>query len=278
MVPKVYVIVLNWNGWSDTAACLSSLQQLSYENFRVVVVDNDSTDDSCARLRAAFPWANVVEAGKNLGFAGGCNFGMRPALVDGAEFVWLLNNDTTVAPDALTALVDKALSAPDIGAVGSAIYCAHDPEQLESWGGGRINFILGRSRPLLMPVADERVEFITGASLLLSRKVIETVGQLDEGFFMYWEDADYCLRLRDAGWRLAVAGQSKVWHKGSASIGKRSVRMDTCFNASAVRFFDRHARVPIVPLGVGIGLRLVKRIVARDWERVRAVWAGANVL
>jgi len=274
--PTIAVIVVNWNGWRDTSACLSSLQYLNYDNFRVVVVDNGSTDDSCARLRDAFPRVEVIETGKNLGFAGGCNVGIRRAMDDGAEFAWLLNNDTTVDPDALNALVDKAVSGVDIGAVGSAIYTANDPERLEAWGGGHINFCLGRSRHFVVPVADEKVQFITGASLLLPRKAIETVGELDEGFFMYWEDADYCFRLRSAGWRLGVAGQSKIWHKGSASVGKRSARMDTYFNASAVRFFERHATAPVVPVWVGIGLRLLKRVSARDWERVRAVWAGAN--
>jgi GT2 family glycosyltransferase len=278
LVSKVCLILLNWNGWRDTSACLSSLQHLNYENCRIVVVDNGSTDDSCARLRNAFPSVEVIQTGKNLGFAGGCNVGIRQALEDGAEFVWLLNNDTTVDPEALSTLVDKAISQVDIGAVGSAIYFADDRGRLEAWGGGRINFLLGRSRHFVASVADERVQFITGASLLLRRNAIEVVGQLDEGFFMYWEDADYCFRLRRAGWRLAVAGQSKVWHKGSASVGKRSARMDTYFNASAVRFFERHACVPLVPLSVGIGLRLLKRVAARDWERVRAVWAGVSGL
>jgi GT2 family glycosyltransferase len=153
---------------------------------------------------------------------------------------------------------------------------ASDPSRLEAWGGGHINFWLGRSRHFIAPVADDKVQFITGASLLIPRKIIETIGELDEGFFMYWEDADYCFRLRSAGWRVAVAGESKIWHKGSASVGKRSARMDTYFNASAVRFFARHASAPLVPLWVGIGLRLLKRAAARDWERVRAVWAGAS--
>jgi GT2 family glycosyltransferase len=274
----VNVVVLNWNGWRDTSACLSSLQQLRYPNYHVIVVDNGSSDGSVSRIREQFPTVELIETGRNLGFAAGCNAGITRSLAQGADYVWLLNNDTTVEPFALQGLVDKAISDPRIGAVGSAIYVAADPERLEAWGGGRVNFWLGRSRHLLEPVSDEQIQFITGASLLLPRTVIEAQGVLDEGFFMYWEDADYCFRLRRAGWTLAVAGQSKVWHKGSASIGRGSATMDTYFNASAARFFRRHAWAPGVPLWTGVSLRLAKRVIARDWDKVRAVWIGANDL
>ncbi len=269
------MIVLNWNGWNDTAACLSSLQRLNYPNYRVTVVDNRSTDDSVSRLQTQFPTVDLVENDKNVGFAGGCNIGIARSLAEGADYVWLLNNDTTVDAEALQRLVDKAISDSRIGAVGSAIYSAEVPERLEAWGGGRVNFWLGRSMHFVKPVGDEKIQFITGASLLLPRTVIETLGLLDEGFFMYWEDADYCFRVRRAGWRLAVSGQSKVWHKGSASVGRRSAKMDTYFNTSAARFFLKHAWMPSVPLWTGVTLRLAKRAVVGDWDRVRAVWAGA---
>jgi GT2 family glycosyltransferase len=275
LAPSVNIIVLNWNGWNDTCTCLSSLQQLSYSNYRVIVVDNGSTDDSAARIRQQFPDVEVVATGKNLGFAAGCNVGIARSLVERADYAWLLNNDTTVDSGALRGLVDKAMSDSQIGAVGSAIYSMDDRNQLEAWGGGRINFWLGRSRHLVEPASDDKVQFITGASLLLPRQAIESIGLLDEGFFMYWEDADYCFRLRRAGWKLSVAGQSKIWHRGSASVGKASAKMDAYFNASAARFFERHSRASAIPLWTGVSLRLAKRVAAEDWERVRAVWKGA---
>src|SRR5579863_8615618 len=106
--PKVSVIVLNWNGGNDTVGCLSSLQRLNYENCSVIVIDNGSTDDSPALIREAFPDVELLETGQNLGFAGGCNVGIRRALAQRADFIWLLNNDTTVHPDALNAMVEKA--------------------------------------------------------------------------------------------------------------------------------------------------------------------------
>jgi GT2 family glycosyltransferase len=271
---KVTVVLLNWNEWHHTSVCLSSLQQLDYPNFDVVVIDNGSKDDSAARIRQTFPWAKLIENGKNLGFTGGCNAGIRYAQEQGSDFIWLLNNDTMVDPDALRAMVEKAQTDPKIGAVGSVIYFMDEPTHLQCWGGGCVNFWLGKAEHYLKEIADDKIEFITGCSLLLSRAAIDEVGALDEGFFIYWEDADISFRLRRAGWRLAVAGRSKVWHKGSTSIGKGNISSYQNFNASAARFFKRYAPIPIFSFWMGFGMRLAKRIVAADWERAGAIWTG----
>jgi GT2 family glycosyltransferase len=271
---KVTVVLLIWNEWHHTLACLSSLQQLDYPTFDVVVIDNGSTDDSAVRIRETFPWVKLIENGKNLGFSGGCNVGIKYAQQQGSDFIWLLNNDTTVDPGALRAMVKKAQSDPRIGAVGSLIYFMDEPTRLQCWGGGYVSFWLGRSGHFLKEVEDDKVEFITGCSLLLSRAAINEVGPLDEGFFMYWEDADICFRLRRAGWLLVVAVNSKLWHKGYTSIGKGKVSSYGNFNASAARFFRKHAPAPLYSVWVGFALRLGKRIVAGDRERLRATWNG----
>jgi len=273
-LPKVIVVVLNWNNYTDTASCLSSLRQLHYDNCEVVVVDNGSTDDSASQIRNAFPEVSVIETNSNLGFAAGCNVGIRYALGRDSHFIWLLNNDTVVDPEALQTLIDKATSDERMGAVGSAIYVMDDPTRLEAWGGGHVNVWLGRSRQFLVPVHDSSIDFITGASMLIAREAIEQVGVLSEQFFMYWEDADFCYRLRDANWKIGVAGESKVWHKGSASVGKASVCLDSYFNASAARFFRKHAPIPSWPIWIGCCLRLGKRALQGNWEKVRAVLAA----
>jgi GT2 family glycosyltransferase len=273
--PSVYIILVQWNGWSETTACLSSLESLAYENRNVIVVDNGSTDDSVVHIRQRFPWANVVLTGKNLGFSGGCNAGLHRALAEGADYVWLLNNDAIAHPGALDALVDKAETDSRIGAVGSAIYSMEEPTQLQAWGGGYVNFWMGRARHFRKPVSDEKVQYITGASLLIRRRVLETVGLLDDEIFLYWEDPEYCWRLRRAGWRLAVAGESKIWHKGM-STSRRNPKLDMFYNASAVRFFRQHSPTPLLSLSVGSFLRIAKQLMVGDWRRARAIWAGVN--
>jgi len=271
---QVYVLLLNWNNWKDTNDCLASLQALDYDNWKALVLDNGSTDGSVQRIRERFPEVEIMELGENLGFAKGNNAGIRVALERGADYVWLLNNDTVVDPRALSAMVERAEADPKIGAVGSAIYYMEEPTRLQAWGGGNVNFWLGQGRHFESPVSDDKLQFITGASLLLRRSALNEVGLLDEGFFIYWEDTDYCFRLRRSGWRLAVAEKAKLWHKESASIRNRSARKDTLSFKSAVRFFARHSPVPLISVGIGMSLRLAQRAVMGDWKRALAIWAG----
>lgn len=276
MKPKVYIVLVHWNSWNDTSTCLAALESLSYSNHKVIVSDNGSVDDSVSRIRQRFPWAEVILNGQNLGFPGGSNAGIRRALTEGADYVWLLNNDAVPDPAALDALVDKAESDRQIGAVGSAIYWMERPAELQAWGGGYVNFWLGRTRQFLRPVADDRVQYITGASLLIPRRVLETVGLLDEEIFLYWDDPEYCWRLRRAGWKLAVAGNSKIWHKGMSAYGRKNPKLDTFYNNSAARFFSQHSPTPLLSLAMGTGLRIAKRLISGDWERAQAIWTGAR--
>jgi len=259
--PAIWIILLNWHGWQDTIACLDSLVSLDYTNYRVLVVENGSTDDSVARIRAAHPEVPILETGRNLGFSGGCNVGVRRALEEGADYIWLLNNDTTVDPHALTAMVAVAETDPGVGAVGSVLYYLDNPKDIQAWGGGRGGFWSGRTRHHLGPVPGARLHYLTAASILLRRRALEEVGLLDENtFFMYWEDTDFSFRLRKAGWRLAVADQSIVLHREHAATGKGSPLLDYYFNASAVRFFRRYALIPAWPISIGVLGRLAKRV------------------
>jgi GT2 family glycosyltransferase len=273
---KAYVLVLNWNNWEDTNDCLASLKSLDYDDWKLIVIDNGSTDGSVGRIRERFPEVEIMELGDNCGFAKGNNAGIRVALERGAEYVWLLNNDTTVDPNSLSALVKRAETDPKIGAVGSAIYYAREPERLQVWGGGNIDFWLGRSRHFIRPVADRRIQYLMGASLLLRRPILKSLGLLDEGFFMFWEDSDYGFRLRKAGLILAVAPESKVLHKGSGSFENGSVLLDAYFTRSAARFFRKHAAFPLFAFGVSVARRSLKRIILGRWNNLQAVWSAAR--
>ena len=259
--PLVAIVILNWHGWRDTIACLDSLAGLDYSNYRVLVVDNGSTDDSVARIRAARPEVPIIETGRNLGFSGGCNVGIRRALEDGADYVWLLNNDTTVDPQALRAMVTVAEADLKIGAVGSVLYYMDNPDQVQAWGGGEVSFWSGRARNHLTSVPNMRLHYLTGASMLICRMALEEVGLLDENrFFMYWEDTDFCFRLRKAGWDLAVADQSIVLHKEHAATGKGSPLLGYYFNESAALFFRRYAPIAVWTISIGTLGRLGKRV------------------
>lgn len=270
--PQVTVVVLNWNGWADTLRCLSSLQTLAEPAPRTVLVDNHSSDGSVAKIRKVFPALEILETPANLGFGGGCNVGMRHAMADGADYIWLINSDATVAPHTLSAMLDVAERQPTLGAVGSVIYEQSDPERIELWGGGQVNLWLGRSRPLKAPA---ELAFVSGASMLLRVNALCQVGLFDDqSFFMYWEDTDLGFRLRQHGWRLATATHSRVWHKGSGSLGKGSPTIDAYFVCSALRFFRRHAPWPWLASACLVASMLTKRLVHGQWARVHAVWRG----
>lgn len=254
--PSVSIVLVNWNRPTDTIACLDSLRSLTYRNFYTIVVDNDSSDDSVQRIAAAHPEAQLLRSASNIGFSGGCNIGIRQGLETGADHIWLLNNDTKVEPDALTEMVDVAESDVRIGAVGSILYYMDRPEQIQAWGGGTINLWTGRSRHRRR-AGD--LDYITGASMLLRKEALNSVGLLDDGFFLYWEDTDLCFRIRAAGWRLAVAERSHVFHKESASSGRGSSQQNRYFNTSALRFHRKHAMLPFFPILLGIYLPRLSR-------------------
>ncbi|MGK9451004.1 glycosyltransferase family 2 protein [Acidithiobacillus caldus] len=258
--PIVYIILLNWNGWQNTAACLDSLKRLEYANYHVLMVDNGSSDDSVVHIRASHPGVTILETGRNLGYSGGCNVGIRRALEEDADYVWLLNNDTIVDPNALSAMVRTAEADTRVGAVGSVLYYLDNPERIQAWGGGRVFFWTGRSRHILNPVHGAGPHYLTGTSILLRRHALDDTGLLDEKtFFMYWEDVDFSFRLRKAGWRLAVADKSIVLHREHAATGKHSPLLDYYYSESAALFFRRYAPIPAWPIFIGVLGRLAKR-------------------
>lgn len=269
---RVEVVVLNWNGWRDTLACLASLQRLNYPNFGLIVVDNGSTDGSQSHIEAHIPGLKVLQTGANLGFGGGCNAGIRQALEQGADYIWLINSDTTVDANALTELVRLADAQVFVGAVGSVLYEADQPDQIQLWGGGRVGLWRGLSRHQASPAP---LDFVSGASMLLRREAIEQVGMFDtQTFFMYWEDSDLGFRLRQAGWQLAVAEKSRVWHKLSASLGQGSRQLDVYFTQSGVRFLRRYAPAPGVSIVMMVGRMLIKRVMMAEFDRAKSVLNG----
>jgi GT2 family glycosyltransferase len=268
----VTCIVVNWNRWKDTIECLNALKECTYTNLSLIVVDNGSTDDSVAQIRAAFPGVLLLESGRNLGFAGGNNVGICRGLAT-ADYVWLLNNDTKPAPDALSALVAKANSDEQIGAVSSICYYADSPNKVQVWGGARVNLWFGYCRNATEPHNDEWFDALYGASMLIRRASLEDVGLLDQGFFFYCEETEFCLRLRKRGWRIAAAPDSIVLHKAGASSGTSALR-DRYFTASGLRVLRLHSPAPSMGMAFFLTLRMARRLLTFNFSRCRSVWAG----
>lgn len=272
--PRVTCIVLNWNGWQDTIECLDALKACTYQDLTVIVVDNASTNDSVVRIGVAHPDILLLESGANLGFAGGNNIGVRYALSHGAEYVWLLNNDTKPAPHALSALVTKALTDTGIGAVGSVCYNADEPMTVQAWVGARVNLWIGYVRNSTVPQEDAWFHALYGTSMLIACTAIHDVGLLDEGFFLYWEETEFCLRLRKKGWRIAAAPDSRVLHKLHASTGGNAIILDRYQTASGLRILGLHSPAPSLASFLFLAMRFVRRLLRLQFARCRSVWEG----
>jgi hypothetical protein len=276
MNPPVACIVLNWNGWRDTLDCLKALKECTYPELTIILVDNGSTDDSIAKIRAAHPEILVLESGKNLGFAGGNNIGIRYALAHGADYVWLLNNDTKPAPDALAGLVARARMDSRVGAVASICYYAHEPSTVEAWAGARVNLWIGYGRNSMVPRSDDWFHSLNGTSMLIARVALEDVGLLDEGFFLYWEDTEFCLRLRKQGWRIAAAPDSQVLHKVNASTRGNRLILDRYQTTSGLRLLQLHSPMPRLASCLFLGMRFTHRLFRFQLARCASVWSGVQ--
>jgi len=242
---KVFIIIPNWNLKDDTIICVRSVLAGSYAQQRVVVVDNGSSDGSVEALSEHFGEAiDLIVSCENIGFAAAVNLGIRYALSQGADWVLILNNDTTVAPDMLEQLMAVATSRPDIGILGPAIFYYNQPDRVwhlgdrhPSWSPipFRISANILQTEKGILPV-----NYVTGCGMLIRREVFQTIGMFDEGYFMYYEDADFCRRAEQAGFSIACVPAARMWHKVSGSTrGDISYQL-YLKTRSRVRFYRRH--------------------------------------
>ena len=270
---KVNIIILNWNGWIDTINCVNSIHNsVKDTSFEIIVIDNNSSDDSIAHIKSAFPEVEIICNDDNLGYGGGCNVGLNHSINDDVDFVWLLNNDTIVNPDSLWELVKLAKSDPHIGIVGSVIYFMENPDTVQAWGGGYINFWSGSVKHIYNKKDAFKLQYITGASMLIRISALKEVGIFDEGsYFMYWEDADLCFRFVEKDWRLAVAEKSIILHKESSSFRNNHHLLVRYFNQSAVAFFCKFYRFCIIPVIIGLSGRLAMRITHKDFTGFKEI-------
>ncbi|QXE92340.1 glycosyltransferase family 2 protein [Geomonas subterranea] len=325
-----YVILVNYNGWRDTLECLETLLRSEYRDFRVVVCDNGSTDNSLERIGAwaagtepaqvggryarlaaspldrPIPFVRygkaaaeaggdrdenapliLVECGANLGFAGGNNVGLRYALARGCDWVWLLNNDTVVEPQALGNLVDRLAGTPGAGICGSTLLLYGEPSRVQALGGGwycrwlGLAWHLGRLGRWPQRVDRDQVErrmsYPVGASMLVSADFLREVGLMCEEYFLFFEELDWVLRSRGR-FRMLYAPDSVVYHKVGGAIGtsshpgRKSLACDY-WNIRNRIFFTRRwypAALPTVYLTLA-GALLTRALLGK-WDRVAMIF------
>jgi GT2 family glycosyltransferase len=248
--PSIAIIVLNWNGRDLTLDCLRSLEGVTTPNLRTILVDNASSDGTVEAVRRRYDARiTIIQNAENLGFAAGNNAGIRRALDDGADHILLLNNDTVVAEDFVDRLLEPMVGTPDIGITAPKIYYA-EPEKQIWFAGGEISMWRGVAKHTGIREMDRGqydtahdIDYATGCAFLARRTVFEKIGDLDPGYRAYFEDADFCVRARQAGFRIRYVPAAHVWHRISASTGGQLSRRKASRKlASSRRFFARYAR------------------------------------
>lgn len=262
--PSVYIIILNYNGDDDTIACLESLSCNDYPNYKTVVVDNASPNGSEARLREYQRRSGrdfvLIQSGANLGFSGGNNVGIRYALEQGADYIWLLNNDTEIEPDALSKLVNKIETNPAIGICGSKLVYHHDRTRVQGLGG-TYSQLTGVVGTILDEAELGRLRYVIGASMLFRSAVFREFGLLSEDYFLYYEEIDIAERIKSK-YRLAVAVDSVIYHKGGASIGNETELSHYYMLRNNLRVAWKYNKV-FFPL---VFLRIVWHILSPRWS------------
>lgn len=227
MNPSVAIIIVNWNSYEVTSQCLESLKTIIYNNYEIIVVDNGSSDHSGDTLKKSFPEITLLKNDVNEGFTGGNNRGIHYALNKEFNYLLLLNNDTVVTNDFLTVLINSIESSPKVGAVQPKIMFNRERDVIWSAGGTLNNFLfLTKTRgeneiDRGQYNARWNPEWITGCCFLVRTTVIREIGPLDEKFFIYFEDSDWSLKIRQAGFQLLYEPQSVIYHEVGMSNKNR---------------------------------------------------------
>lgn len=226
-MPLVYLLILNYKGYKDTCDCIASLREITYQNYRMLIIDNDSQDGSYEKLEADYPDIEMIQTGRNLGYAGGNNMGIEYAMAKGADYVGILNNDIKVEENFLEILIEAMEKDENIAIAGPAV-CGWNQEDVQS-AGCIINYYKAESGCLnagkKYPEIDKEpvvCDYVTGACLLVRASVLKRIGLIPEVYFLYFEETEWCVRTKKLGYKVCCIPKARIWHKESASIGQNS--------------------------------------------------------
>lgn len=298
----VSIITVNYNGWRDTCAMIDALWRHETYPYEVIVIDNASAGDDVEQIenylnknRAShpsaaasaqslrpFPHVNLIRSSKNLGFAGGNNLGLPVAK---GEYLFFLNNDTEIAGPVLEVMVNRFLADPQIGALSPRIELTHTPGLVQYAGDWRLTPITLRNRcpDAHLPNRDRisrEVEVVHGAAMMLRRDVVDRIGPMYEGYFLFYEEFDWSYAVLAAGYKVWFEAAATIYHKEGKSIGLRSPLRERYLVHSRLLFAKRWVRKPylwltILYLTIPVTLRNILTYAKKNrWDLVKATIQG----
>jgi GT2 family glycosyltransferase len=282
------IITVNFNQAAYTCAMLDSLRQSEFRDFEVLVVDNGSTAPDTLRIAQEYPEAKVLYTGRNLGFAGGNNVALPHTK---GEYLFFVNNDTVIPPNTLGALVQFCAQRPAIGAL-SPLLCYYKtddgPDLIQYAGMTRVSAITARNRIIGEREPDTgqftqptQTAYAHGAAMLIPRRVLDTVGPMDEGFFLYYEELDWCERIRRAGFEIWVNPTVRIYHKESITVGAASPLKTHYLFWNRIRFMRRNFKAGLPLFYPYLLLVIVPKtvlglVVQGKWGHLRGLWRLSN--
>ncbi|WP_163194458.1 glycosyltransferase family 2 protein [Clostridium thermarum] len=248
-LPLVYIIILNYNAYQETLRCLESVNKIDYGNYKVVIVDNNSRDNSAEILKRKAIGHTVIKYDNNLGYAAGNNVGIHYAMKKGADYICILNNDVEVEKDFLNKLITYMESDKKVAVAGPCICDFDERDKVQSMGAN-INLFTGlaQSKKKNYPYSKlsggpVEVDYLGGACFIIRRDVFENIGNIPEMYFLFFEETEFCLRAKRAGYKLMCLKDSKIYHKRSATISKYKGLSYYFLNRNRVIFMRRNANV-----------------------------------
>jgi GT2 family glycosyltransferase len=284
----VACVILNWNGGPDTLHCLESIYGSAGVSIEVIVVDNGSIDNSPGEIAARFPHAMLIRQNKNTGVAAGFNTGIRQALTNRRDFVFLLNNDAVVEPHTIATLLKEIEMRSSAGMITPRIMDGLRQGRMWFDGGERNLFgdfvHRGMNRRPDPDTATRASAFATGCAMLLRSRVFTEIGGFDESYFAYSEDADFSVRARQNGWEIFHAPQAVVVHYPSSSIKRNAGKWLRDYYVTRNKLRLLHHDLPFVPWSIFLVFFLVTGILAPslyfclrgEWRRIRGVVGGVE--
>lgn len=289
MKPKVFIIILNWNGIGDTYECVNSLLNIDYDNYEILIVDNNSREKEINELKILSmnnPKVKLILNKQNLGFAGGNNIGIDYAIKCGAEYIMLLNNDTIVEKDFINPLLKVFEQCDNVGIVAPKINYYEEKNIIWS-AGGKISRIRGSGYAVTnihenkIKFTEKAVTFVSGCCMLIRREMFYKVGLLDENYFVYLEDADFCSRVINAGYKIIVSSQSKIYHKVSKST-RNKLNLLPLYYVTRNRLYFIKKNYPnyLIPsflyISISMLLKSIIWIMSGNYNRLKPVYIAVK--
>lgn len=278
MMPSVYVSIINYNGYSDTIECVESLLKNSYDNIHIVIVDNKSSDQSVEELSQYYSTnekISIIAADRNGGFSAGNNIVFQKAVEENADYILLLNNDTIVEPSFLSVMMEAAKG--NERAVVAPLILYNSARDLIWYAGGEFDTRTGLSHHYFwnksvneVSLQERKVSFISGCCCLIPISVVSKVGYMDERFFLYAEDVDYCCRMSSEGYEMLFVPQAVIYHKVSSSTNKSSDFSTALSTRNGLIVIDRYVSHKGLAKTLFL-LRRIKRIIKRECKLAAVV-------